>query len=195
MHSNRGSSNAAVLLQFFLGTGGFVTLLLMIIFTLARKKGPTEEAPREQGPVLSGVARGEQVFGQICWACHGTRGVGGIPNENYIKDTIPALNVLAERMKIASKADADRVIAFLKGEIDEAQLKESLEDSNAAVVLAQVDALQKVIQNGSVPGKKDPNGPLPPRVMASWKNVFSQQEIRWILAYLISLYEWDEEEE
>ena len=59
------------------------------------------------------VERGKWLFRQQgCFLCHGPEGRGGVPNRNYLKDTIPRL-ALAEWMKLEPE-DVDPVLEQLK---------------------------------------------------------------------------------
>lgn len=68
-------------------------------------------APDPQAGV---VERGKWLFRQQgCSLCHGPEGRGGVPNRNYLKDTIPLLAV-AEWMKLEPEdVTVDAIIAYL----------------------------------------------------------------------------------
>ncbi|MHB8420054.1 MAG: c-type cytochrome, partial [Myxococcales bacterium] len=70
---------------------------------------PTPPAPaladywRAQPPPAGAsiVERGKWVFhSRGCVTCHGEKGAGGVPNFNYARTTVPALNALAERFML-----------------------------------------------------------------------------------------------
>lgn len=142
-------------------------------------------------PTAGGVHLGKWLFRRNCSACHGPEGVGGTINPNYIKDTYPQLNVLAERMMISDSEDAKAVVDLLsKGQdLNEAEL----DIAKPNVVLAQFNALRDVVRKGSKPGKKDADGPEP-TAMPTWGPILKDEEIYSIFAYLITLQKWEDEE-
>lgn len=142
-------------------------------------------------PAEGGVVLGKWLFRRNCSACHGPEGIGGTINPNYIKDTYPQLNILAEKMMIGDSEDAKVVIeALAKGQDLE---QADLDIAKVNVVLAQFKALRDVVRKGSQPGKKDPQGP-DPTAMPTWANLLKDEEIYAIFAYLISLQKWEDEE-
>ncbi|MEW6457344.1 MAG: c-type cytochrome [Acidobacteriota bacterium] len=128
-----------------------------------------------------------------CFTCHGLNGEGGIQNWNYVKNVIPALNILSERMMLFDKEDADEIVKLLERGIDLEKISE-LPVPRYNVVLAQYKAIRDVIKKGSLPGKKDPEGPMPPLLMPSWEQLLSDSDIDAIIAYLLTLQPWEEEE-
>lgn len=121
-----------------------------------------------------------------CATCHGVDGIGGIPNFNYARGTVPALNTLASKISLSSK---DEVAAFTKvlGRKEEpAKDKPAPGLSNWALTLAQYQSVIKTIEGGSPPLKADPKGPEPPLFMPSWKDNLNRGQINSIVAYLIS---------
>ena len=47
--------------------------------------------------------------------------------------------------------------------------------------------------HGAVAARADPEGPEPPRQMPAWGEILSDEEENAILAYLIGLYDWEDE--
>ncbi len=174
-------------------------LFLMQDFFEWRKVDPVESTGSNTGNVssLTGIARGGEIFAKSCFMCHGLEGVGGVRNTNYIKGTVPALDMLADRMFLYEKEDADKVISFLKKgqSLDKLSVDEKKEIPGYNRVVAQYVAIREIIREGAKPGKKDPDGPDPPLVMQSWKGEYSSREIDWVIGYLIGLMDWEEEEE
>ncbi|GEM_PF-5846874 len=138
------------------------------------------------------IELGKWLFRRNCSTCHGAEGVGGIANQNYIKDTFPVLRTLAERMKICDEEENKAIIAYLSEGVD-------LEKIDPApcpkynVFLAQYRAIRDVIRKGSKAGKKDPNGPNP-QDMPTWGGQVSDHEIDSVIAYLLTLQVWEKDE-
>lgn len=162
------------------------TLFLAPRLSLAGDKEP----PPPKGS--SNIDRGKWLFQRKgCFLCHGEAGKGGVRNYNYVKDTVPALNTLAERMRLFKVEDANAIITHLKRSAD-------LESLNPPpfpqfnIFLAQYKAIKNVIREGSRSGKKDSKGPQPPLNMPSWKDKLSDKDIDDIIAYLLSIQPWEE---
>lgn len=153
---------------------------------------PSGEDPDPRPPASTSRRElGRWLFRRNCSACHGPEGIGGIRNENYIKDTYPRLNTLAQKMMFADEEDAAAVVGAL--ESGEELRADILDIAKPGVVLAQYEAIRNVIRNGSRPGKKDSAGPEP-TAMPVWGDRLDDRDIDAILAYLITLQEWEAEE-
>ena len=61
--------------------------------------------------------------------------------------------------------------------------------------LVQLEVVRKLIENGNPAGRKDAHGPMPPLSMPSWRTELSDDDVTAAIAYIISLYDWDEDEE
>ncbi len=130
-----------------------------------------------------------------CVTCHGIDGVGGIVNPNYIKGTIPAHNTLAEKFFLREEVDADTFAGLLLEDADFDQLKEDLDIPLLGVVMGQHMAARQLILEGKEAAKLDAGGPEPPLHMPSWRAKLTERDIDAIIAYLLSLYEWEDDEE
>ncbi|MBI4615347.1 MAG: c-type cytochrome [Planctomycetes bacterium] len=156
-------------------------------------RGP--DAPwRPDAPEESAVARGWRLFNEMgCRSCHGAGGRGGVTNPNYIKDTVPPLHTLADRMMLFDREDVEEIVRIL----EQGSSLHSLEDDppvprfNAA--LAQYDAIREVIQNGITAGRKDPEGIAPPINMPSWRHLLSDADVDAIIAWLLTQQPWEDE--
>jgi len=138
-------------------------------------------------PDASLVERGEWLFYQKgCVTCHGDGGRGGVANWNYVKDTVPALDGLAEKMFLFFPEDADEVIQHLETGRPLAELEATTSIRRFAAVLAQYDSTRNVIRHGNPPGKADPDGPAPPLEMLAWQRVLTDRDIDAIVTYLLS---------
>ncbi len=141
---------------------------------------------REQ---LHGAERGEYIFGAMgCFSCHGHGGKGGIENPNYLQDTIPDLDGIAERMMLFDEEDAEVFIEMLEQGDDLQSASPPFRTYNRT--LAQYDAISKAIQEGRTAGKKDPDGPQPVN-MPTWGEWLTDEEIDADIANLIRMYDWD----
>lgn len=144
----------------------------------------------------SHVERGKWLFRQKgCFTCHGLQGRGGVRNWNYIKGTVPALNTLAERLMLTDREDASQIIEQIERGVALERLSDSPPIARFNVFLAQYRAIRDVIRKGSPAGKKDPLGPTPPLEMPTWGRKLSEADFNAIIAYLLTLQPWEEEEE
>ncbi len=140
------------------------------------------------------VARGQYLFKQKgCFACHGENGRGGVVNANYIRGTVPALNLLAERLMVDDQDDANTIVGLMEKGQDLDALRSKPPFPRYNVFLAQYHAVKQLIQNGNPAAKKDPNGPMPPLQMPSWRGQLNDQDMTDIIAYLITQYPFDAE--
>ncbi len=138
---------------------------------------------------------GEKLFAKYCIACHGEGGKGGVKDLNYGKGTVPRLNTLAQKMFIEYPEDAEYVAGLLKDGVDLENMSPPLDIDARARVLAQFRAIMDVIKKGSVAAKADPEGPTPPLHMPRWQSAgLEDSDIHNILAYLLILYPWNEEQ-
>jgi len=185
-----GSSRLAV----FAGIGVVAVLAGAgaLAWVLTHRAPPPPPPPPPEPHFATKVARGEWLFHHFgCPACHGEAGRGGVANANYIRDTVPALNLMAGRMMIIQKSDADTVVAMLEHGEDPHAAAAHPPFEQYGVFLAQWDATRALIQNGNPAGKKDPNGPAPPLNMPSWRGQVTDEDMTDILAYLFTLEPWD----
>lgn len=147
-----------------------------------------------QGPSLK---RGEQLFRtKGCVSCHNIQGQGGIKNINYVFNTIPKLNNRAELLSIFEIAEGLKVIEKLsKGEDLSMEFLLELDLVRPAMTLAQYESMKNLIRTGKPhEGKIDPSGIDPPLFMPTWVNELSNNDINNILAYLLTLSEYDDGE-
>lgn len=144
-------------------------------------------------PDASLVERGQWLFRQRgCITCHGSEGQGGVFNWNYVKDTIPALNTLAEKLMLFDPEDVDAIVEAMERRVPFEHLADSPPVPRFKVFLAQYRSVQDVIRKGNPPGKKDPNGPMPPLEMLAWGQRLSENDIDALIAYLLTLQPWEE---
>ena len=142
-----------------------------------------EPSPDAQAGV---VERGKWLFRQQgCFLCHGPEGRGGVPNRNYLRDTIPHL-ALAEWMKLEPE-DVNPILEQLAHGVRLETLEGSPPVPQFSVVLAQYQSVHELIRNGNVAGKKDPKGPKPPMNMPSWGRRLPDADVDAIIAYLLSV--------
>jgi mono/diheme cytochrome c family protein len=157
-------------------------------------KVETDPPPKRSVHFPATVKRGEYLYLHAgCALCHGLEGRGNVRNPNYVKEEkSPALNKLAEKMFLYEREDVETVLDVLESGKSLDQV-EDLDVPRAAAVIAQYENVRKVILGGNHGGKKDPDG-SPPFDMPAWKDKLSEARINDIIAYLLSLYPWEEEE-
>jgi hypothetical protein len=147
-------------------------------------------------PGASRVDRGRWLLHQKgCATCHGFGGNGGIPNFNYVNDTVPALNTLARKMFLFYPEDVEIIVQELERGVSLESLEEDDPVPRFSAVLAQYESIVDVIKMGRSPGKKDPDGPPPPLEMPAWEFQLTDEEIESIITYLLSTQPFEEEEE
>lgn len=146
---------------------------------------------------LSFIERGKQVFNTVgCATCHGENGRGGVHNPNYAKDSVPRLDILADNMYIYWEEDVETIIGYLEKGTDLAQLEDNPPIDNYGRFLAQYQSIMDKIHLGAPTlQKKDPDGPEPPLTMPSWREQLAEDDMEAILAYLLTQYPWDEEDD
>lgn len=151
------------------------------------------EPPPPAGASL--VERGRWLFRQKgCFLCHGPEGSRGIRLRNYVGGTVPALQTLAERLMLSDPEDVRAIVE----QMEQGQNLESLTASPPVprfhVFLAKYGDARDVVRKGSSPGKKDPHGPRPPLAMPAWGQRLSDADINALIAYLLTLQPWEDQE-
>lgn len=138
-----------------------------------------------------GVRRGRELFRRKgCALCHGVGGKKGILNKNYVKDRVPDLATLAERLLLYEPEDVEAVLPALAAgkSLDKV---DRLDLPNPAPVVAKYADARKVILDGNPGGKKNEKD-VQPIDMPAWKDQLTEQDINRIIAYLLTLYPWGE---
>lgn len=131
--------------------------------------------------------RGRWLFRQKgCFTCHGPAGGGGVPNWNYVKGTVPALDTLAEKLMLFEPEDVRAILEQMEAGRDLESLFDSPPVPRFNAFLAQYRSVRNVIRQGSPPGRKDPHGPVPPLEMPAWGQQLSEPDIDAIIAYLLA---------
>ena len=171
------------------------TLALTIYLKgLTKRDVPASYVAMRAQQRLPEVHKEEALYNKYCVACHGVRGKGGVMNRNYARRTVPALNTLAEKLFLHWEEDAEYVAEFLSEGINIEAMRPPLDVDSRARVLAQYRAVKNVIKFGNQAGKVDPEGPEPLLHMPSWVAGLTDEDIDGVLAYLLLLYPWEEEE-
>jgi mono/diheme cytochrome c family protein len=141
---------------------------------------------RQEGIRL--VDRGAWLFETNgCFSCHGESGRGGIRNPNYVKDSVPDLETLAERMYLFYPEDVEAVVAALERRIPLDQLLDEPPVPRYRAVLAKYEAIRNLIRQGNPAGKKHEEGRAPPLNMPTWGQRLSDSDIDALIAYLLTL--------
>jgi hypothetical protein len=139
------------------------------------------------------VMRGKSLFkDKGCFTCHGENGRGGIYNPNYALKYIPTLNTLADKLHISDKDEADEIIKLLEKGADLEKINDNPPFPSYSRFYAQYTSINKKILDGAaVLQKADTTSFNPPLCMPSWKYHLSGKDINSIIAYLINIYDWE----
>jgi len=177
-----------------LGLGqGEAEALTDYVLSLKRRVLPAPYLPVPSvlvGPPLDGKG----LFHLFCAACHGQGGKHGLPNPNSPLGSVPALNYLAERLNLFEPKDAALVIARLKSGLSFEAWKKKPPFETFPQFLEEFERIRTVLKTGIRPPKKDPKGPPPPLRMPAFGNSFSDEEVNALIAYIIEVYPWDEDD-
>lgn len=150
------------------------------------------DRPPEDDPILLG----EYLYLSMgCVTCHGIEGRGGIGNFNYLNETVTGHDNTAAKIFLREQEDAEAFLDLIRQGLDVNDLDEPPDIALFKVVLERFNAAVELIENGKNAAKLDMSGPEPPLQMPAWKDKLSQKDIHAIMAYFISLYPWDEDEE
>ncbi len=152
-----------------------------------------DAAPPE---ALSRVEQGRRLYAiSGCAACHGRAGEGGIANRNAPGGVVPALDDLAEKLELVERAEADVVIAAVESGADLATAR--LPDP--ARVSQRWRETAALVAHGAAVAPADPRLPPPPMPMPAFAfrahpgpAGAEARDIDSILAYLVTLYRWEE---
>ena len=151
---------------------------------------PPTEAVEPEFDTL--VERGEWLYANRgCTACHGEAGAGGVVNENYVLDTVPALDEMADRLMLFEPEDAEIAVGLIQEGGDLAAHRDDAPFPGYVRFLAQYEVVVGVMENGAEAAKKEESGPTPPLQMPAWGEVLGDDGIRAVVAYLITQYDWD----
>lgn len=139
------------------------------------------------------VELGEALYrAKGCVSCHGTEGRGGVPNPNSTIETPPNHDTTAQKLFLASAEDARALIELVRSASDLDAVEEPPEIGRYAIVRARWDNAEQIIRGGRYTAKLDPEGPEPPLQMPAWSYLLDERDIDALLAYFVSLQEWDE---
>lgn len=145
---------------------------------------------------LTPVEHGRELYRRMgCGVCHGLEGKGGVKNPNYQRGDFPQLSDISERLFLR---DGDSHAAALEAlnagiALDE---DEELDIDRLRLVAVQYANVVHLITDGNPAQKQDPAGvaPLP---MPAWGDQLNADEVRDVVAYLVSLQDlrvYEEEE-
>ncbi|MHB8419773.1 MAG: c-type cytochrome [Myxococcales bacterium] len=110
-----------------------------------------------------------------------------MPNFNYARTTVPALNALAERFMLFDPEDVHTVVGALDRGVSLDSLSATTTIPRFSVVLARYHSVRDTIRNGSVSEKANPSGPEPPLQMPTWGGRLPGRDIDAVIAYLLTL--------
>ncbi|MFT4925978.1 MAG: mono/diheme cytochrome c family protein [Phenylobacterium sp.] len=158
----------------------------------------------EEVPEFGGVVtRGEWLFHRSgCAACHGPAGIGGVPNANASGGFVPGLDDTAEKMELFEPQDVKAVTAlFDRGlSLDDESIETDVEEFD--MVVEQYQSIRDFILKGGAPGKARDSKGEPAMLMPAWQYRLyadgsppAKADIDAIIAYLLSLQQFDEDED
>lgn len=152
---------------------------------------PAFEKPAE----AEAVALGEYLYQAMgCVTCHGVEGRGGVKNYNYIKETVPAHHLMAEKLFLTGEDDRETFLGLLQKGADPSNPKIPPDITRYPLVMSRFKAAVELIENGKNAARLDVAGPDPPLQMPAWKDKLSRKEIYAVIGYFISLFPEDEDE-
>ncbi len=99
------------------------------------------------------------------------------------------------KLFVEEKEDADAFIELLLKRVDFDRLEEFPDIPRFKLVLTQYKSAKDLIAKGKHCAKKDKTGPEPPLQMPSWREVLTDRDIDCIIAYLLTLYPWEADED
>lgn len=193
------SSVVLTLLGFYSYLGWRALIWSPAFFIVTADSKPSDPISARESELFSplppAVERGRRLYLEVgCAVCHGPAGEGGVRNPNYVKETIPALDTLVERMVLYDPEDVGVVLKALASLRPGESLKdaEEVDVPRAPVVIAQYESIRDVILGGNPAGRKEPSG-HPPLDMPAWNDKLTPAEVNDVIAYLLSLYPWESE--
>lgn len=140
------------------------------------------------------VERGAVLYEQKgCATCHGPSGRGGVANLNSTGGSVPPHDTTAQKLLLRSREDADAFIGLLEGAGDPGGGAEADITAFPAVRTRFMNA-KEIVRHGRYTAGADPHGPEPPLQMPAWEYLLDERDIDALLAYFVSLHEWNEEE-
>lgn len=152
---------------------------------------------QHQAPVTSDLyEQGEHLFRAMrCVACHGEGGMGGVPNPNYVKSTVPALNTLARTMALEDREATDELIKLIK----QGKNVDEMADMDTGIprqrlVLAKYQIVRDVIHEGRPSARADATSFEPPLSMPMWGQKLSDRDIDALVVYLLKQQSWEDKE-
>lgn len=139
------------------------------------------------------IISGKNIFEEKgCISCHGKNGQGGVKNPYYVKNEVPSLNNLASTLKIDWPEDGDAIIYLLEKNADFQSLEDSEPIENYSRFLAQYNSIiNKIMVGADSLQTVLPENPQPPLVMPAWEHHLSKKEINAVIAYMITLNDWE----
>jgi mono/diheme cytochrome c family protein len=130
-----------------------------------------------------------------CVTCHGFEGRGGVQNYNYIKKTVPAHDRTAAKIFLENEEDRNMFMALIRTGLDPNGLQEPPDISRYRLVMSRFNAAVELIRNGKNAARLNLAGPEPPLQMPAWKDKLNRRQIHAVMAYFISLFSDDEDEQ
>ena len=106
------------------------------------------------------VALGEYLYQAMgCITCHGVAGRGGVKNYNYIKETVPAHHLTAEKLFLTGEDDRATFLGLLQKGADPGSPGEPPNISRYRLVMSRFTAAVELIEGGKNAARLDMAGP------------------------------------
>jgi hypothetical protein len=115
-----------------------------------------------------------------------------VPNPNSTIESPPPHDTTAQKLFLASEEDARAFIDLVCREPDLEDLPEEPEIARFPIVRTRYANAEQIVRTGRYTAKLDPAGPEPPLQMPAWQYLLEEREIDALLAYFVSLYDWEE---
>ena len=140
------------------------------------------------------IERGARLYeAKGCATCHGPKGRGGIPNANSTSGTVPAHDTTAQKLFLQTREDAETFVGFLEASGDLASA-DGLAISAFPIVRTRVLNAREIIRKGRFTSAADAHRAAPPLQMPAWHYLLDERDIDALLAYFVSLQQWEDEE-
>ena len=131
-----------------------------------------------------------------CITCHGKDGKGEVTNFNYVKGTVPGHDTFASNfLSLDEKEDAEAFIELLRKRTDFDKLTEYPKIPRFTLVATKYKFARTRILDGKYCAKLEKGGFEPPLQMPSWREVLTDYDVDSIIAHLLTLYPWEDDEE
>jgi hypothetical protein len=103
---------------------------------------------------------------------------------------VPAHNTTAQKLFLQTPEDADAFILLVEASGNLEAVEETDVSAFPAVRTRFLNA-KEIIRKGRFTSAVNPLGPQPPLQMPAWAYLIEEREMDALLAYFVSLYDWE----